>query len=271
MRHPFALALAVLGLGATGARADVPCTDPVFDPVVTPVRDVAIDAQRTACLRDELSTHLVGHALIDTPGFHGVLGGDLRIAGRMRLGRRFELDATLRVLDGTFVQNAVNKVTDLSFGPLTIGGAWSDALGAGAVIALVGSLEIPYTRDEHATVHTAGELTAVVTGQVAVRTVLHARLGALGAVAASAGGDTERLALRAGLDLAHRLRRAISFQLGAELQAGWYAAIDHVNVRTGVHLRFGGRWRGAVGIGIPVGGEERTNVVFDLGIIRDLH
>lgn len=268
----FALAsvLGVLGaLGAT-ARAGEPCDDGVLDPVATPVRDVAIDAQRSACLRDELSTHLLGHALIDTPGFHGVLGGDLRISGRMRIGARLELDATLRLVDATFVQNAVNKATDLTLGPATIGAAWADTLGAGAVVAVVGSLELPYTRDEQATAHASGELTAVVTARLAARTALHARLGALGAVAVSSGGDTERLAFRAGVDLARRLRRAVSFQVGAELQAGWYAAIDHVNLRAGVHWRFRGPWRGMVGAGFPVGGEERTNAVLDLGIIRDL-
>ena len=57
------------------ASAD-PC-EAVRDPVVTPVRDAYLDTQRSACLRDEAFVALAPHVLIDKPGFHGALGGDL--------------------------------------------------------------------------------------------------------------------------------------------------------------------------------------------------
>jgi len=53
-----AVKLVTLALVATAriAAADEldPCRDAILDPVATPVRDAAIDAQRGACLRDEL-------------------------------------------------------------------------------------------------------------------------------------------------------------------------------------------------------------------------
>ena len=274
------VALAVglgLGLGlvipAAPAAADEldPCRDAILDPVTTPVRAVAIDAQRTACLRDELGGHLAASALIDTPGFRGVLGGELRLLGRTRLGRQFELDAGLRILRYSYVQNAVNKVTTTQLGPLTVGGAWAGDLGDGARLALVGLVELPYTRDELATMHTSGELAGVVTAALTARSVLHARLGMVAAYATSAGGDTGRVALRAGADLARQLGRTLALHAGVEAQAGWYRGLDHLNLRAGAHARFAGPWRAMIGVGVPVGGEERTNVILDLGIIRDMH
>ena len=125
------LALVALTGVARIAAADAPpaetdpCRDSILDPVSTPVRDAAIDAQRGACLRNELGASLLAGALIDTPGFRGVLGGELRIDGRIRLGSSVELTLGVRIFRYVFVQNAVNKVTNVDTGPVTIGGAWA--------------------------------------------------------------------------------------------------------------------------------------------------
>ncbi len=62
----------------------------------------------------------------------------------------------------------------------------------------------------------------------------------------------------------------MSLHLGADVQAGWYVGLDHVLVRAGTQVRFGPAWRGVAGVGVPVAGDERTTVVVDLGIVRDL-
>ncbi len=263
----------LLATARIAAADDVPldpCRDSILDPVATPVRDVGIDAQRGACLRDEIGAGLFGSALIDMPGFHGVLGGGLRAAGRMRIGSSFELDLGLRILRYQFVQNAVNKVTKIQTGPVTLGGMWAGRLGDGSRVALVATLEIPGTRYEQDTTHLGGELTAVISAAMSETTVLHARLGALGATAFSAGGSTHRFALRAGADLTRSFGHRLTLAAGADVEAGWYAGLDHINLRLALHLRLTGPWRGQLGVGLPVGGEERTNAILALGVVRDL-
>ena len=64
------LGLAILLVPALAAADDeTPCDAAVSDPIVTPVRDVYLDAQRSACMGTALSAAVLAHALIDTPGF----------------------------------------------------------------------------------------------------------------------------------------------------------------------------------------------------------
>jgi len=262
------LAITCLLARAAGAA---PCEDPVLDPVTTPIRDAAIDQQRTACLRNEMAIHLGGRALVDNPGFHGVLSGDLRGSGRLVLRPRFELDVDVQLVDATFVQNAVNKATRVAAGPITVGAAFAAASTEDMALALVGSVELRGTRTGDDTVRTSGELTAVATGVLAARTLMHGRFGGVWMLAASTAGDSERVAFRAGVDVAHRLARPLSVLLGAEAQTGWYGGgLDHVSLRAGVQLHVRRGWRGAIGIAAPVGGEERTNVVLDLAVVHAL-
>lgn len=271
-RHGLVVALGVAALAgpALADGEDDPCGDAIVDPVPTPLRDAAIDAQRGACLRDEVAARLLASALIDTPGFHGVLGGDLRVRLRKRVGERLELSAGVRAVRYTFAQTAVNQATAVGFGPVLVGGAWAGDLGAGARVALAGTLELPLTRDDPDTVRIAGELGAVVTARLARRTVLNARLGAIALRASSAGGDTHRLALRSGVDVARRIGTRLALHGGADLQAGWYEGADHVLVRAGAQVRIAVAWRLAVGVGVPIAGEERTTALLDVGIVREL-
>lgn len=270
--------VAVAVLGAGRARAEVappgPCDERIVDPVITPLRAAGIDAQRTACLRDESLVLLHTDALIDTPGFRGVLGAELRAIGRMRLGAHAELDVAVRAVRAVYVQNAVTRVTTAQLGPLVLGGAWGTRLGdgAGAVqLALAGSLELPYTRNEVDTLHTSGDLAVLATTSLTARTTLHARLGLVWMYASSLGGSTARAAPRAGVDLARRVGRRIAVHAGVDVQAGWYGAgLDHVHLRAGVHARLRGAWRLMAGLGVPASGEERTSAVLDLGVLRDL-
>jgi len=247
------------------------CDDALIDPVVTPLRDAAIDAQRSACLRSDLSLHLPVTALIDTPGFHGEIDGALQIGGRLVVRDKLELSASVRSVRYAFVQNAVNKATNTQAGPLVLGAAYGRRWGVSAV-AIAGALEVPYTRDNLDTAHLTGSLTAITTNRITRQTTLHARLGFVGARAWSLGGSTGRMAFRAGADLVRRVGYRWSFDLGAELQAGWYDGFDGTTVRLGAQRVFGerGRYRGMLGIGLPIGGDERTNAIIDLGVIRDL-
>ena len=262
-------ALALL-LAATTARAD-PCADAIVDPVATPVRDAGLDVQRGACARSMLTGELLAHALIDNPGFHGVSGGELDLGARLALGSHFEVGAQLRALDAAYVVNAVNSVLGAAFGPLVVTGAMGDPLGPHGRVALVGALELPITRSDTGTTRIGGQLAAVVTGELTPSLVLHARLGAVAAAAASAGGAVSWLAFRAGADLAWRTSAHVALQAGGDVEAGWYGGLDHVLVRAGIRFApHAGRWRGSVGLGFPLGGGERTTAIADFGIARDL-
>ena len=247
-----------------------PCTLAIVDPIVTPVRDIDLDAQRSACMRRDLFVRVLGHALIDTPGFHGVLGGDLALGGHLRIRTNHELFAQLRIVDYSFVQNAVNKVTNTGFGPLVLGAATSTWFGAAARAALAFELELPYTRDEMDTTHVSGSLTGLLTSQLRSTLFLHARLGALGMHAASMAGSMNRLAFRAGSDAVWHVKTRLALQAGADLSAGW-SGFDYVLFRAGIHWRItSGDWRLRAGVGLPVFGSERTNAVLDLALVRGI-
>lgn len=243
------------------AAAD-PC-EAVRDPIVTPVRDAYLDAQRSACVRDEAFVALAPHALIDTPGFHGVLGGDLSLGGRLVV-HEIELGVQVRAVDFAFVQNAVNKVTHTGFGPVVIGAA---ANRGNAAIAA--RLELPYTQS-FATVRTSAALEGLYSADLGRTFTLHGRLTALGMVASSEAGETHRLAFRAGADLVWQPRPAVALQAGADLVAGWAHGFDDVLVRAGVHWAMTGLWRLRSGVGLPLGGSERTNAIVDVALVHDL-
>lgn len=248
-----------------------PCETTVIDPIVTPVRDIDLDAQRSACMRRDLYVRVLGHALIDNPGFHGVLGGDLALGGHLRIRTDHELFAQLRIVDYAFVQNAVNKVTNAGFGPLVLGAATSTWFGDAARGALAFQLELPYTRDEMDTTRVSGALTALLTAKVRPSLLLHARLGALGMHAASLAGSTNQLAFRSGADAAWHVKTRLTLQAGADLSAGW-SGFDYLLLRAGIHWRMtrGSDWRLRAGVGAPVFGSERTNAVLDLALLHGL-
>jgi hypothetical protein len=242
--------------------------DAVADPMATPLREGRIDAQRSACLRSELAAGVDAHALIDTPGFHGFLGGDLTLRGRYHISEAFEVGAIARVVDFAFAQTAVNKATATRIGPLVVEAAWAPHAEHHSQLAVVASLEVPATRDDMDTMRSSGQLAAVFTGKLTTRWTLHARFGATAAVASSAGGDTGWLGLRAGADTVWLVGRRTALLFGGELQAGWHAGFDTALLRTGYARWFGAAWRLVVGLGLPTGGNDRTSAVLDVSIIR---
>lgn len=252
-------------------HAEAPeCRDAVTDPVVTTARDGSLDAQRGACMRTQVGGGLVAAALIDTPGFHGQLGGGLVAGGSLVVAKAHELSAEVHLVDYSFVQNAVNKVTHVGLGPIVVGAAAGKQIGREARAALALRVELPGTRTADAE-RSAAQLAGVVTGALSPSVVLHGRLGALGSVAWSSGGTTKQLAFVAGADLAWHVRTRVALDLGADAMAGWHAGFDHLLVRTGVQWRVrGGATRLRLGAGFPVGGAERTNAVLDLRMIADL-
>ena len=232
-----------------------PCENTLVDPIATPLRES--DEQRGACLRDELSIELTSHALIDEPNFHGVIGGDLALGGRFLVRENVELGARLRLVDYTFVQTAVNKVTATRFGPLAIGAT----LAIDPSLSLVAIMEVPFTRDEMDTLHTSGQLALAFTTALADRWTLHARLGGVFAYASSAGGDQHRIAPRAGTDLVWHPGRRIALHAGADVEGGWRDGLGTVLARAGIAIRIGGTHRIVLAAGVPLAGDEPTTLI----------
>jgi hypothetical protein len=256
-------------IGGVGtARADDPCRDPIVDPIATPLR--VSDEQRGACLRHDVTLGLTTHVLIDTPNFHGLIGGGLVLAGRAVVRERLELGARIYLVDYTFAQTAVTKATATRLGPVAIQLAYA-LTSAGARVSLIAALELPYTRDQVATVHTAGQLGLAFAGTLSERVTLHARLVGLGAYASSSGGSARRVALRAGTDLAFHVRPRVAVVGGLDAEAGWRTGFSTLMPRAGLQWRPGaGAYRALLAAGVPLGGDEPTTAIVTLGVARDL-
>jgi hypothetical protein len=247
------------------------CEHEIADPVPTPLHDAGIDDQRAACLRTEFGANITTHALVDTPNFHGFLGGELVIEGRKVYRQHWELGARARVFDYGFVQTAVNKVTERRYGPLLISAAYGGRLAQSARYAIVLAFEAPYTRNEMETTRTGGELTGLVTGALSDRWTIHGRLGAVAAVATSEAGTLRRAGLRSGIDLAWRTQsNRVGLISGVEMQAGYTTRIDTVIVREQFQLLVGKEYRLITALGIRLTGTDPTDAVFVLGVAREM-
>lgn len=252
--------LLLVALLAETAAAD-PCDDAHGEPIPTPLRDGGYDLQRSACVRDETTVTVLGHALVDTPAFRGILGVRVLAWRRVALSDSWELAFGGQAAAYTFAQNAVTKVNETRFGPAVAGVVYRFDNAA-----IVTTLELPFTRPDSDADHVSGQSSVVTTNRLAERWVLHGRMGIVGEHVTSVGGDVTRIALRAGADVV-RVGRRIALHAGAEVQAGWYDGLDTVLVRTGVAWqwqRFPARL--VASVGVPFGGDDRTDVVAGIGL-----
>ncbi len=281
--HAGAVVLAAVVLAATVAVvtpasaepvADAVCAEHVDDPVAVPWRDSGVDATRGGCLHADVSARLGGHALIDTPGFYGTVGGDLTVAARFVESNRLEWGFGLRVVDAVVVQNAVFTVDELGYGPisahLALGGA-SVLAGKPLRGAVYARLEAPFTRSRLDGSSGALQLGGAATWRLAPRWRAHGHVAALGWYASSTSGRDGRAAAATSADLGWRPRGWLGLFLGADLQVGWYGwGLDHLAVRSGAHWRVKGLWRVELAAGRPLLGAERTDLGFGLAVRRDL-
>jgi hypothetical protein len=258
---------------ATVAAAD-PCEDHVDDPVPLPWRESGVDAARGGCLHAEVGATLRGRTLVDTGDFYGNLAGELTLAIRLLESDRLEWGFSLRVLDGVFVQNAVLTADELAYGPITghlaLGSRGSRA-GKALARALYARLEMPFTRSRLDGSSGALQLGVAETWHLATHFRVHLHGALLGWYASSATGRDGRAAVMASADGALTLTGWLAVFGGLDTQVGWYGwALDHVALRAGVHGRVKGLWRTEVAAGLPLVGEERQDLVFTLGVRRDL-
>jgi hypothetical protein len=265
-----AVAIAIV-LASSSAHAEDVCDDPIADPVPLAVRSGGFDATRSACLRADVDVRLGAHALIDTPGFYGTLGGGLQIGIRFLESFGLEWGATVDVVDLTFAQTAVVTATDATYGPITIHGALGRPVGERLRLAALARADVPFTRSSLDSSSAGVQLAGLATYRAASRVAVHGRAGLLGWYASSPGGTSTRAAAVVSADAAIRTWWWLDAIAGVETQAGWYGlGLDHVAARVGAHAHLGaGPWRLDVGAMLPLAGTERTNLVFTLGLLRD--
>ena len=267
--------LAILAASAPAA-ADAPdvCDDPIDEPIAVAWRDVAADATRGACLQPDVALRLGGRMLIDEPDFYGTLGGDATFLARFVEGSHYEWGLGLRIADLAFVQNAVWKLTDASYGPVIAQGAYGDraTLGGRALArAIAVRLELPFTQSRIEGSSGALQLAAVATWHARATLRVHARAMVLGWYGASAGGTSTRGAVAVSADVSWRAVGWLTPTAGVDAQLGWYGVgLDHVAVRAGAHWRVKGPWRVEVAAGVPLVGAERQDLAITLGVRRDL-
>jgi hypothetical protein len=240
-------------------------------PVPVGVRDGGFDSERGACLTGELALRIHGIAAIDTGNFYGTLGGGFAISFRRALTDHFELGATLNGYRMTFAQDAVIKAIDGTVGPLVahvgIGqSVHGDARATGRSAAIL-AVTIPYTNVGGEVTELAAQLAGIRSMALSPRWVFHARAALLGWFAGSAGGTSNRFALIMGGDAVVAATGRLSFGLGADAQAGWRGAFDHVLVRPGIRIRVKGGARLELGAGLTLAGRERVDAAVTLGLV----
>lgn len=261
--------------GPAAAEGDDPCRDPLLAPIAPPVRDSGFDRAIDACLRGGFAASARGAALIDTPDFYGTASASLFLDVSRLLLRDLEIAAGIRAVDARFAQNAVIAEDEVGVGPayLAVAGALGlRHLGARPLRLAWGlRLDLPWTDTTY-----GGTAVLAATPQVAAslglapRLALHARIGALLWLVRPPGDVQTRRAALLSSDLAWAPFRALALAAGVEAQTGWYgAALDHLLVRGGLRVPFRCRARLHLGAAAPLLGDERTDLVGELGFVHD--
>ncbi|MBA3396195.1 MAG: hypothetical protein H0T89_26430, partial [Deltaproteobacteria bacterium] len=66
-------------------------------------------------------------------------------------------------------------------------------------------------------------------------------------------------------------RRSVALTSGVDTEAGWNGGFGTLLVRAGLGLQpRGGAWRGQLGVGVPLGGDDATTAIVTVGLARDL-
>lgn len=250
-----------------------PCTDPIDEPQAVAWREHAMDLARGACVNGEAGARVAGRLILDEPEFYGTAGGDLTIETAFVESDRFEWGLGFRAVDVAFVQNAVWKKTEVSYGPLSAHGAASRRTtlrGRPLVQSVVVRLALPFTESRLDSTSGALQVQGLATWQVRTRTRLHARAMLLGWYGESLRTST-RGALAVAFDGSWRANRWLALTGGVDVQTGWHGlGLDHVAARGGVRWRVRGNWRAELGVGLPLLGTERQLVAGTFAVRRDL-
>jgi hypothetical protein len=246
------------------------CEEPAADPVPVGLRAGGIDVTRGACLRTDLDARVGAHALVDTADFYGTLGAGLQLSIRFIEQIGLEWGASLDLVDFTFAQTAVVTATETTYGPVTAHVATSRAVDRDLEVGVAARVQLPFTRSSLDSSIAGGQLAALASMVFHPRLTVHGRGGLIGWYGASSGGNDVRGAVIVSADASVRAWKTLHAIVGAEIQAGWYGGgVDHTAARLGAHARVRGAWHLDGGVMLPLAGEERTDLVVTIGVLRD--
>jgi hypothetical protein len=258
------------------AAAEDPCADPLLEaPLAPALRDTGLDRTRGACLSSAVDTRARGAAAVDRPEFYGTLAGSLFVERRFLLLPDLELQAGARAVDHRFAQDAVVTASETALGPVWLGATIGDRRRPGGrLLRLAYGLrfELPYTDSNYIDTPVVAARPEAAAALALARTLaLHGRLAGLLWLARPPDDVDTRRALVASTDLVWAPWRVLAIGAGVEAQAGWYeSGLDHLLVRGGLRAPLGCRVRIDLAAAAPVAGEERTDLVVELGAHVDL-
>ena len=274
------LVFAILVLAPAAAVAepavedDGLCEEHVTDPVALAWRESGIDAPRSACLHADLGVTLGGRMVLDTDNFYGSLVGTTVASARFLESDQLEWGFALRLLDLTFVQNAVLKVDEVGYGPISAHVAYGSR---GRIFkvprrsAYYARVELPFTRSRLDGSTGALQLGVADTWRLTARIRFYSHAAALAWYASSTSGRDFRTAIMGAADVGYAPVHWLGLTAGLDVQLGYFGYDAPVMaVHGSAHWRVKGLWRVELAAGTPLLGDERADLHVNLGLRRDL-
>lgn len=127
--------------GPATASLVVPRTDAAAGLSTGPLQagpgDGDLGVVRRALPRTEAAIAIRPAAIVDTPGFYGMIGAALEVSGSYQLDARREVFASVNALQLRFIQNATLTKTQLALGATSLGYSTSRLVGERAVARFV--------------------------------------------------------------------------------------------------------------------------------------
>jgi hypothetical protein len=209
--------------------------------------------------------------LIATNDFFGTVAASWFVSVRRVALRTIELELGARVLDYRFAQNAIVTRTETSVGPIfaavtqTFQTKW---FGLPAAWAPSMRIDVPRTDTGYEITTFAATPALLATLGPSDRFRLHARLAALLFSASPPSGVDSQFAGALSFDSTYRPTWWFATSLGMEAQSGWHGPFDHLLLRGTLRFALGRNNRLDIAAAVPMLGEERTTLLFQLGFSR---
>lgn len=223
------------------------------------------------CGDARVALDLRGALLIDTADFYGALGADVALSGTVPVARRVWLSGALTAFRYRYVQNATLLRTDMGLGPTDLGVHVGLLDRSDLRVSTYVRVLLP---TESPTEHAAR--TGVEAGSALLWS--HRRLSLLAGLSIPVQLDVigtrarTNVAVRASLDAALLVGTWFEPVVGFELRVGGDpdGALEYIAPRVSLRAHLGRRVMLHLSGFMPLGGIERTNARFALGLALGL-
>ncbi|MFN7132207.1 MAG: hypothetical protein ACK4N5_08995 [Myxococcales bacterium] len=248
---------------AKPAARDEPLEDSALatGPLTAGAVDGDLGLIRRTAPRTEASVALRPGAIIDTPGFYGMIGAGLDVGGSYKLNDHAELFGTLTVLQFRFVQNATLTQSQMALGNGSAGLSWRVYQSESVALAPFARLHLPTSFEFRNAWPVGVEPGLSASGPLPGGATWHAGASLPVTAAFSAGGSRTELQASAVAGGSWRATNwfALTVEAGSRLWLATTAPVDLVDQLTaGVGLRFKVKQVGIELNGIvPVAGATR--------------